>query len=126
MANSANKMVLKVYLEGNVLVKRDKPDIFRVVTTNRDLHPNKKFINGDGEKVVKTQNILHYGKESIPAIQIINMNQEAYDHFISECPRWIKKRQWDTANEITRVHLHCQRICEHLEGTGYELDILTD
>lgn len=60
------------------------------------------------------------------AKQVINITKEAYNHFISECPAFVKPFIWSKMKRQERLEAYLNNIKEHFNGKSYYYEVLND
>ena len=76
----------------------------------------------------KSVDIINYKVPKCkPAMKTINLTSEAYNYMISsECPAWVKPKQWNAMNKRERLENHLKRIADHNRGTVVGYQVLDD
>ena len=72
----------------------------------------------EGKKVkVKREKIQFFTRKSIPALQVINMSEEAYQYMISnEVPSFSNRSTWMKMSKEQRLVAHLNEIAAYLGG----------
>ena len=88
-----------------------------------DKHTMKVEAKGE-----KPEIITFYTRRSKPALQILNINKEAYEYMIDKnyCPSWVKPSRWNGMSKKERLESHLQRTVEYLGGISYTYKVLDD
>lgn len=124
MENSI-KISLTIELEGSVLVKRTKPEVIKMTLKKKDVFPNKKWRGKEGYEIAKRFKYVHYGYDSKPAYQHLNISLEAYQYMISSEPApGVDPKVWTRLGWKERLNTHLKQICESLNGKSYSYEIL--
>ena len=88
--NTEPKILLTIYMEGGVLLKGE-PEVRKYALTKKELFPNQKFKNKEGNKVIKKGKYIFTPTIPSTATRKITMCKDAYDYFISPaCPVEVK------------------------------------
>lgn len=122
------KILLTIYKEGGTLVRKS-PEEREFVLTKKDLSPNQKWKNGEGNKIVKKGKYTIVPFEQQIVTQKITMCEDAYEYMTSsDCPSWYKNvKEW--RHKLTpeaRLNLHLKRTCEHFNGIKFTYAIIED
>lgn len=98
----------KEYTESNYLVVEDKIKV--------------------GKKTkIKKEKIQFYTRKSIPALQVINMSEEAYQYMISnEVPSFSTKSAWNKMTGEQRLVAHLNETATSLGGKLVDYTIYPD
>jgi len=114
-------------MEGGTLL-RGEPEVRKYALTKKDLFPNQKFKNKDGDKVIKRGKYKFIPTIASTATRKITMCKDAYDYFISSaCPEWFKNtKEWKKMSEEQRLMIHLTRTSLHFGGTGFTYQIIDD
>ena len=81
-----------------------------------------------GKKVKVDKETIHFKtRNTIPAIQNINLSKDAYDYMTSkECPSFITPKDWSRMSKIKRLEAHLAEIAESRGGTVLHYHIFED
>ena len=125
--NYEPKLLLTINVEGGTLVK-GKPETKKWYLTKKDLFPNQKFKNNDGNKIIRTgtyKSIPLIAKESVLKTRVC---KEAYDYMTSSmCPSWFKNpNKWKKLSAQERLEINLVRTCEHFGGKSYTYTLIDD
>jgi len=125
--NTEPKILLTIYMEGGALL-RGETEVRKYALTKKDLFPNQKFKNKDGDKVIKRGKYKFIPTIASTATRKITMCKDAYDYFISSaCPEWFKNtKEWKKMSEEQRLMIHLTRTSLHFGGTGFTYQIIDD
>lgn len=125
--NNEIKVCLTIELEGSTLVCKSQPEKIEFVVTERDINPLKKWKGKEGLKVVRKGKISHHSYDVKPAKQRINITMESYKYMISsECPSWMKVKDWLRMSKKARLEAHLAKTCEHFMGKSFVYEVLED
>ena len=125
--NTEPKILLTVYTEGGTLL-RGEPEVRKYYLTKKDLFPNQKFKNDDGNRVIKRGKYKFTPITTSTATRKITMCKEAYDYFISSaCPEWFKNvKEWKKMSEEQRLKAHLTRTSLNFGGKSFTYQIIDD
>ena len=125
--NTEPKILSTVYTEGGTLL-RGEPEVRKYALTKKELFPNQKFKNKEGDKVIKRGKYTFIPTIPSTATRKITMCKEAYDYFISPtCPEWFKNvKEWKKLSEEQRLIAHLKRTCDHFGGKSFTYQIIDD
>ena len=125
--NTEPKILLTVYTEGGTLL-RGEPEVRKYYLTKKDLFPNQKFKNDDGNRVIKRGKYKFTPITTSTATRKITMCKEAYDYFISSaCPEWFKNvKEWRKMSEEQRLKAHLTRTSLNFGGKSFTYQIIDD
>ena len=125
--NTEPKILLTVYTEGGTLL-RGEPEVRKYYLTKKDLFPNQKFKNDDGNRVIKRGKYKFTPITTSIATRKITMCKEAYDYFISSaCPEWFKNvKEWRKMSEEQRLKAHLTRTSLNFGGKSFTYQIIED
>lgn len=81
-----------------------------------------------GKKIeVKREKFKFFTRKSIPALQVINMSEEAYQYMISnEVPSFSTKSVWNKMTEKQRLIAHLNAIAAYLRGKLVDYTVYPD
>lgn len=81
-----------------------------------------------GKKVeVKRKKLQFFTRKSIPAIQVINMSEEAYQYMISnEVPSFSTKSVWNKMTKEQRLVAHLNETAAYLGGKLVDYTVYPD
>lgn len=123
------KILLTIYFEAGALVRQSEPVEKEYILTKKDISPNQKWKNNEGNKVVKKGKYYVYPLVNKTTTQKITMCGEAYEYFISsECPEWYHNtKEWKfKLNKEQRLLAHLKRTCDHFGGKKFTYSIIED
>lgn len=125
--NTEPKILLTVYTEGGTLL-RGEPEVRKYYLTKKDLFPNQKFKNDDGNRVIKRGKYKFTPITTSTATRKITMCKEAYDYFISSaCPEWFKNiKEWKKMSAESRLKAHLSRTCAQFGGKSFTYQVIDD
>lgn len=114
------KISLSIELQGSVMYSKESS--LKNGKPLPEMH-NKEFMkiqDGKGHFESITVNT----RKCIPAKQIINLSQEAYDYFISDDKPIEYRGDWKKMSERARLHWHMEEIAKALGGKVIDYSIL--
>lgn len=81
-----------------------------------------------GKKVKVDKETIHYKtRNSVPAVQNINICKEAYLYMIGkECPSFISPKDWSRMSKVKRLEAHLNEIAESRNGAVLHYHIFED
>ena len=81
-----------------------------------------------GKKVKVDKETIHFKtRNTISAVQHINISREAYYYMISkDCPSFIKPKDWSRMSKVKRLEAHLNDIAESRGGTMLHYHIFED
>ena len=81
-----------------------------------------------GKKVKVDKETIHFKtRNTIPAVQHINISREAYYYMIGkDCPSFMKPKDWSRMSKVKRLEAHLQEIAESRGGTVLHYHIFED
>jgi hypothetical protein len=81
-----------------------------------------------GKKVKVDKETIHYKtRNTIPAVQNINISKEAYIYMTGkECPSFATPKDWNRMSKIKRLEAHLAEIAESRGGTVMHYHIFED
>ena len=81
-----------------------------------------------GKKVKVDKETIHYKtRNTIPAVQNINISKDAYNYMTSkECPSFMTPKDWNRMSKIKRLEAHLAEIAESRGGTVMHYHIFED
>ena len=80
-----------------------------------------------GKKVKVDKETIHFKtRNTIPAVQHINISRESYYYMIKECPSFIKPKDWARMSKVKKLEAHLQEIAESRGGTVLHYHIFED
>lgn len=91
----------------------------------------KKF-NKKENKVYFKRDVINVNiRKTIPALQVIQMSEEAYEHMISNfCPEWFGSaggpNRWKKMSANEKLNAHLNRLCESFNGLSYSYTVFND
>lgn len=81
-----------------------------------------------GKKVKVDKEIIHFKiRNTIPAIQNINISKEAYIYMTGkECPSFMKPKDWSRMSKVKKLEAYLNEIAESRGGTVLHYHIFED
>ena len=81
-----------------------------------------------GKKVKVDKETIHFKtRNTIPAVQNINICKEAYLYMIGkECPSFISPKDWSRMSKVKKLEAHLNEIAESRGGTVLHYHIFED
>lgn len=81
-----------------------------------------------GKKVKVDKETIHFKtRNSVPAVQNINICKEAYLYMIGkECPSFISPKDWSRMSKVKRLEAHLNEIAESRNGVVLHYHIFED
>ena len=81
-----------------------------------------------GKKVKVDKETIHFKtRNTIPAIQNINISKDAYDYMTSkECPSFMSPKDWGRMSKVKKLEAHLNEIAESRGGTVLHYHIFED
>lgn len=81
-----------------------------------------------GKKVKVDKETIHYKtRNTIPAIQNINISKDAYNYMVSkECPSFMTPKDWARMSKIKKLEAHLNEIAESRGGKVLHYHIFED
>lgn len=129
------KILLTINLEGGILLQGEK-EVRKYILTKKDLFPNQKFKENNGNKIIKSGKYIHIPTTQSEAKQKITMYQEAYDYMTSttEVPVWFmeykprkeREKLWRKFTDAERLEHHLARTCLHFGGKSFTYQIIDE
>lgn len=114
------KISLNIELPGNTMYSKEAS--FKNATPIPDRH-NKEFLKvEDGKGNFETLAINT--RKCIPAKQVINLSQEAYDYFISDDKPAEYRGDWKKMSQAARLHWHMEETAKALGGRMIDFTVL--
>ena len=82
----------------------------------------------EGKKIkVKREKLQFFTRKSIPALQVINMSEEAYQYMISnEVPSFSTKSVWNKMTKEQRLVAHLNETAAYLGGKLIDYTVYPD
>lgn len=122
------KILLTLYKEGGSLIRQEAVEK-EFALTKKDLFPNQKWKQGEGNKIVKKGKFTVYPYSQKEVTQKITLCAEAYEYMTSsECPEWWKNtKEWKyKLTPEQRLQAHLWRTCQHHGGKRFTYSIIED
>lgn len=125
--NTEPKILLTINLEGGTLIKGE-PEIRKYYLTKKDLFPNQRFKNGEGNKIIRSGKYMYTPTTQSEVKQKITLYKDAYDYMTSEaCPEWFHNvKEWRKMSPIQRLETHLARTTLHFNGKSFTYQIIED
>ena len=81
-----------------------------------------------GKKVKVDKETIHYKtRNTIPAIQNINISKDAYNYMVSkECPSFMTPKDWSRMSKVKKLEAHLNEIAESRGGKVLHYHIFED
>jgi hypothetical protein len=128
--NNSIKVSLTINLEGSTLHKSAESIKIGYSITQKDLHPERKFVGTEGFKIIEKGEREHFPQENEVVYQHLNINQTSYEFFTSKagCPNKNRPTMnwWFGLSKVERLSYHLNRIAQSLNGIGYSYIIFED
>lgn len=102
------KISLTVILPGSVMVSAEESAKNPLKTTDKS--EMELFYRG------KKERLQIFTRKTVPARQVINLTQEAYDNFISDNIPYKFKGVWKGLSDKDKIRWWCQNIANSLGG----------
>lgn len=123
---STTKLSLTILVPGATMTSKEK-SLKNFKTKNEEIipefHDNIRISLRDGTQE-KIYNIKV--RKSIPAKQVINISEEAYDYFVSnERPDKYRENNWSNLNKNAKIWWHCNQIAASLGGIVDSFEVLS-
>ena len=88
---------------------------------------DKNTLRVSDEKGKNTEIVTFFTRKSRPALQSINLGENAYNYMISsETPTWVKPKDWERMSKKERLKNHLTRIAEGLGGKLVSYKVFDD
>lgn len=114
------KISLSIELQGGTMYSKEAS--FKNAKPIPDKH-NKEFLKiEDGKGHFET--ITINTRKCIPAKQVVNLSQEAYDYFISDEKPIEYRGDWKKMSEAARLHWHMEETAKALGGKMIDFKVL--
>lgn len=92
----------------------------KVFTTNKNLKRK------GGKEIVQSEYINYTTRKNIPAVQVINMSEEAYKAMLEEPPVGYREHGWNRLYENAKLKAHLNILKEDLHAYSYEYFVAPD
>jgi hypothetical protein len=81
-----------------------------------------------GKKVKVDKETIHFKtRNTVPAIQNINISKDAYNYMISkECPSFMSPKDWSRMSKVKKLEAHLNEIAESRGGVVLHYHIFED
>lgn len=92
----------------------------KVVSINKN--PKRK----GGKELKQTEYINYTTRRTIPAVQVINMSNEAYQAMLEEPPVGYREHGWNRLYENAKLKAHLDILKQDLHAYSYEFFVAPD
>lgn len=124
------KVSLSIKLPGRVMMSQELADSLE----KQGLHGYTKHSmiveehKRNGKKVKVDKQTIHFStRNTVPAVQNINLSREAYNYMTGkECPSFTKPKDWSRMSKTKRLEAHLNEIAESRGGVVVHYHIFED
>ena len=127
---STTKLSVTVELQGSTMVSSQEceqnPENYE---QNKLMLSVKHYDKKTRKYFFRTEPLYFNTRKCIPAHQVLNMSEEAYNYMTSQaCPEWyaLGINKWKKLSELDRLEAHLDRTCKFLGGSSYTYHIFGD